>query len=422
MRVARGLNFRYSNLSEVHWMDDGAGELFVPLHSCAGSTTINLMSSEVAKAKGCEWFSAGNDMFPAMLGAIGAAGKSVDLETYIFAPGPLGLRFVAALTKAVQRGVRVRVLVDALGSADLPGDYWHPLVAAGGEVRQFNPLALRRFGIRNHRKLLVCDGNTAFLGGFNIAPEYEGDGVSSGWCDLGLRVEGELVPALARSFEEMFSRAEFLHRRILPLRNFGARKMVLGDGSQLLLSGPGRVMNPIKRALREDLAHAVNVQIMAAYFLPSRRLRGDLAKVVHRGGTVEVMLGGKSDVPLSRLAAQSLYRRMLSTGLRVLEYQPQVLHAKLIIIDGIIYVGSANLDQRSLNINYELLVRLQDPVEAARARQIFEERRKQCHEITREHWKRSWSLWGRLKQRWAYFLLVRVDPLVARWQLRGLPD
>ena len=128
------------------------------MHSCAGSTTINLMSSEVAKAKGCEWFSAGNDMFPAMLGAIGAAGKSVDLETYIFAPGPLGLRFVAALTKAVQRGVRVRVLVDALGSADLPGDYWHPLVAAGGEVRQFNPLALRRFGIRNHRKLLVCDG------------------------------------------------------------------------------------------------------------------------------------------------------------------------------------------------------------------------------------------------------------------------
>ena len=73
-------------------------------------------------------------------------------------------------------------------------------------------------------------------------------------------------------------------------------------------------------------------------------------------------------------------------------------------------------------MNYELLVRLQDPVEAARARQIFEERRKQCHEITRDHWKRSWSLWGRLKQRWAYFLLVRVDPLVARWQLRGLPD
>jgi cardiolipin synthase len=137
---------------------------------------------------------------------------------------------------------------------------------------------------------------------------------------------------------------------------------------------------------------------------------------------VEVMLGGKSDVPLSRLAAQSLYRRMLSTGLRVLEYQPQVLHAKLIIIDDIIYVGSANLDQRSLNINYELLVRLQDPVESARARQIFEERRKHCHEVTRDHWKRSWSLWGRFKRRWAYFLLVRIDPLVARWQLRGLPD
>src|ERR1019366_369646 len=130
------------------------------------------------------WFCSGREVFPAMLAAIEAARESVCLETYTYAADSLGKRFLDALVRARQRGIRVCVLIDALGSIGLAASFWKPLRAAGGEVRQFNPLALNRFGMRNHRKLLVCDERVAFVGGFNITSEYDGDGVTSGWCDF----------------------------------------------------------------------------------------------------------------------------------------------------------------------------------------------------------------------------------------------
>src|SRR5580765_2730598 len=160
--------------------------------------------ASVAAAGNCDWLCNGQEVFPAMLSAIEAAKHSVCLESYIYAPGALGLRFLDYLVRARQRQVRVQVLVDALGSFALPSDFWKPLIETGGEVRWFNPLSLNRLGFRNHRKLLVCDGAIAFIGGFNIAPEYEGDGINCGWCDLGLRLEGPLVTELSRSFDEMF--------------------------------------------------------------------------------------------------------------------------------------------------------------------------------------------------------------------------
>src|SRR5437867_3734445 len=122
------------------------------------------MLTEAAAAK-YQWLHAGNEAFPAMLAAIEAAQSSVCLETYTYAAGPLGERFREALVRARRRGARVRVLYDALGSRGLPGTFFQPLHAAGGEVRQFNPLAVNRLGIRDHRKLLVCDERIAFVGG-----------------------------------------------------------------------------------------------------------------------------------------------------------------------------------------------------------------------------------------------------------------
>src|ERR1017187_1323382 len=117
----------------------------------------------------CDWLRAGDEIFPAMLAAIDAAQKSVCFEIYIFSDSPLGKRFREALIRARQRGARVRALTDGFGSMLLPGSFWDPLRSAGGEVREFNPIALKRFWIRNHRKLLVCDERVAFVGGFNIA-------------------------------------------------------------------------------------------------------------------------------------------------------------------------------------------------------------------------------------------------------------
>ncbi len=368
------------------------------------------------------WFQTGRDAFAAMLTAIEAARDSVFLETYTYSAGELGERFREALCRARQRGAQVRVLIDALGSYTLPAAFWRPLKVLGGEARFFNPLSWNRLGIRNHRKLLVCDRLVAFVGGFNIAPEYDGDGVTSGWCDLGLRLEAPLAEQLAVSFEEMFARADFQHRPFIRLRRSPARRTVPGYQEQLLLSGPGRGVNPIKRALFHDLATARSVQIIAAYFLPTWSLRRQLARVSRRGGRVQLILPGKTDVAISRLAGQSLYRRLLKDQIEIYEYQPQVLHAKLLIVDGFVYVGSANLDPRSLNINYELMIRFEHPDMARQARAFFGRCLEHCRPVLAQDWRRSRSLWRRLKQHWAYFLLVRIDPYLARRQWRTLPD
>jgi cardiolipin synthase len=379
------------------------------------------MIGEVTGAN-CTWLGTGQEVFPAMLAAIGDARQSVCLETYIFAAGALGERFRTALVGARARGVRVRVLIDGLGSYSLPAAFWDELRAVGGEVRVFNPAALFRLGIRDHRKLLVCDEQSAFVGGFNIAPEYEGDGVTQGWCDLGLRVEGAVVVQLAKSFEEMFALAELRRKPLLRWRRPFSVPTAVADEEQLLLSGPGLGGSPIRQALRRDLSKARSVQIVSAYFLPTWRLRRQLAARARHGADVQLMLAGKSDVTVSQLAGRSLYRRLLKAGVQIHEYQPQILHAKLVIIDDAVYVGSANFDLRSLQFNYELMIRIQDREMAAQARDIFARRVQHCRQISSVEWRASRSLWQRLKERWAYILLVRIDPWIARRQWRGLPD
>ncbi len=368
------------------------------------------------------WLRNGQEAFPAMLVAIAEARVSVRLEKYIFAPDDVGQRFRNALVLARQRGVQIQVLVDAVGSYGLAAGFWKPLTDAGGEVRSFNPIALNRFGIRNHRKLLVCDEQVAFIGGFNIASWWEGDGVTQGWSDVGLRIESPLVHELAASFDEMFARADFRHKRFARFRRTAAKKVVHRAAEQLLLSGPGWGANPIRQALHRDISKARDVRIAVAYFLPSWRLRRDLARVVRRGGRVQLLLAGRTDVTVSQLAARSLYQRLLRAGVEITEYQPQVLHTKLFVMDHAVYLGSANLDPRSLAINYELMVRFQNETLAMEARLLWDDLAKHSREVDAQGWRKSRSFWGKLKERWAYFLLARLDPYVARWQWRALPD
>ena len=367
-----------------------------------------------------EWLTTGDRAFAAANDAIRAAQRSVRLETYTYTESPIGLRVLSALLEARQRGLQVRVIIDAVGSIELPGSFWQPLLAAGGEVRWFNPLSLGRFAIRDHRKVFVCDERVAFIGGFNVATEYEGDGVTQGWRDLGLRVEGELAAKLAESFDDLFERADFRHRRLFRLRRFAAKKMVAAPDWRLLLCGPGRGRNPFLHSLHRDLAQAQCVEILTPYFLPTRRLRYKLSRLARRGGRVRVILPAKSDVQLSRLAAQSLYHRLLRAGVEIWEYQPQVMHAKLLVVDEALYVGSANLDPRSLRINYELMVRFQNEAVVRGARRVVADTLALSRRIDLATWRKSRSGWERLKQRWAFFLLARVDPAIASWQYRKL--
>jgi len=353
-----------------------------------------------------------------MLAAIAAAQKSIQLETYIYSDGKIGRQFREALLAAAHRGVRVQVLVDALGSWLLPEDYFQPLVQAGGQVRRFNPLHLWRFGVRDHRKLLICDGAVIFIGGFNLSDEYDGDGVTRGWCDLGFQMnQPELARQLGASFHALFALADFRRKPLARLRLFKRKRKTEAVGN-LLLSHPGRGASPFQTALSRDLKTARDVRIVSAYFLPTRRLRRDLMRVVRRGGRVQLILAGKSDVLVSQLAARSLYHRLLKAGVEIYEYQPQVLHAKMILCDQLTYVGSSNLDIRSLSLNYELMLRFND--QTAAADKIFDGFLAHSKKIERHAWQGLPSFWRRWQFRWAHFLLARIDPFVALRQFRTM--
>jgi cardiolipin synthase A/B len=355
-----------------------------------------------------------------MCQAIDTARRSVRLEMYIYHPQGPGAVVREALTAAARRGVTVKVLVDAIGSDQLNNEYWEPLAAAGGEHRWFNPFHLRRVAIRNHRKLLVCDGQLAIAGGFNLMPEIEGDGLARGWRDLAIELQGPLAGELAVSFDEMFALADFRHGRFARFRRNRARHACTTPHAELLFSGPGRGRHPIKAALHRDLAQANNVCIAMAYFVPTWRIRRLLARVARRGGRVRLLLPARSDVALAQLASRRIYSSLLRAGVEVHEFQPQVLHTKLLVIDGVTYVGSANLDHRSLHINYELMLRFTDPAIAREACARFDADLAHAARVDSQAWRRSRTLWEKLKEYWAWTVLVHWDATFARWQTKRL--
>jgi cardiolipin synthase len=365
-----------------------------------------------------QWLNGGDEIFPALFAAMNAALKTIRLEIYIFADDALGRSVRQTLIDACARGVRVQLLLDASGSLTLTKAFWEPFLAAGGEMRWFNPDLLRSLGSRDHRKLLVCDESTAFIGGFNVATHYLGDGIKSGWYDFGLKVVSPLAVQLAAAFDEMFTQAKMPQLRFKRLRRSPLKRAVNTDEGRLLLSGLGRGVNPFTRSLRHDLAGAAIVLIIVPYFLPTWRLRRDLIRIARRGGSVQIIVPAKSDVLISLLAGQSLYRRFLRAGLEIFEFQPQILHAKLILVDDSVYVGSSNLDPRSLYINYELMLRITNETAVAEARELFAKTLALSKKLDLETWRAGRTWWRRLKQRWAYFVLVRADPFLARYLRR----
>ncbi len=355
-----------------------------------------------------------------MLPAIDAAAVSIRLEVYIYRLSPIGETIRDALIRACQRGVQVQVLVDALGSISLPEKFWDSLIQAGGQFRWFNPLKLKRLGFRDHRKVLVIDEKVAFIGGFNVAPEYQGDGVTKGWHDLGMRVPDRLAKELAASFDLMFALADYRHRRLARYRRSQVAKVTNTPEGQLLTNAPGRGPHFLKGALVRDLNSARKSDIISAYFLPPRQLRRAMMRAARQGRPVRLILAAKSDVKLSQLASHHLYRSLLRAGVEIYEYQPQILHTKFFLFDDVLYVGSANMDKRSLLVNYELLIRVKDRELAQEGREFFDRTLQHCVKIEREAWRTSRSLWTRLKEEWAYFVLSKVDPYLTQLQLRVL--
>ncbi len=359
---------------------------------------------------------------------IDSAATSVRLEMYILREQGPGDQLGAALVRARARNVQVWLLIDAFGCEDLRPAFLTPLREAGVHVAIFNPRRLLRRTFRNHRKLLVVDGASAVVGGFNIGPEYAGDGVTQGWCDTGVCIHGPVAQELEQSFDAMFALAPFNPASVRRFRRAQRRKMAAGmahhvtgtDPVAMLASGPTIPRRLLRRALRHDLRSAKEVAIASAYFLPSSRIRRALYHVTRAAGRVRVLLAGQTDVPLARYAAERFYRRLFRRKVEIHEYRPQILHAKLVLVDDVVYVGSCNLDRRSLRINYELLLRLHWPELAADAREWFDRSLQHAPVVTPREWKAARSLWRRIRSRLAWFLLARVDPLIARRGFRGI--
>ena len=242
------------------------------------------------------WLATGTAAFEAMLRRIEQARSSVSLEFYICKPGAVADRFRTALIAARLRGVRVQVLLDAFGSDGVARGYWCEFQRCGGQLRWFNPMRLLRLTFRNHRKLLVTDRVTAIVGGLNLADEYDGDGVTHGWRDFALELQGPIVDALTVSFERMWALAPFEPSGLRAFARAPAPRYHDPSGPALLLTGPGCHAMDFRRQVHGDLRAASRVALHAAYFLPSRELGHLLADVASRC-EVRILIPADSDVP-----------------------------------------------------------------------------------------------------------------------------
>jgi len=336
----------------------------------------------------------GGETFPAMLAAIRGASHHVHLETYVLRSDATGKRFQRALIERASAGVAVRVIFDALGSLGVDWGFLRELRKAGVQLVEYHPIApwRQRWGLtrRDHQKLLVVDGEVAFVGGTNIGDEYAPEPEGGGWHDMHARVEGPVVGQVGRLFRKTW------------LRGGGARfgEAVVdpepaGEAMAYAIDNYG----PIRRGrMHRSYRHAIraaqrSIRIMNAYFIPDRALRRALRHAARRGVGVEVIVPARSDVAVARLASRYLYGSLLKYGVRIHEFQDRMMHAKCGVIDGCwATIGSYNLDARSMFHNLEAgLVILDEPF-ASRLEREFDEHLARCREIRLEEWSRR-SIW-----------------------------
>lgn len=314
----------------------------------------------------------------AMLSAIEGARRRVHLETYILRADTIGRRFLDALAIRARNGVEVRVLFDGFGSFGLEERALDPLREAGGEVVVFNPLARSwpRFAPRrrDHRKILVVDGEVAFTGGLNIGDEYT-DGLFGGargdvWRDAHARVEGPCVRDLEAVFLESWFRADGPALSWQTLLE-GERPRAGNVRCAVLSDGPAHRRRRTRDLLISGLREARHdVRLVSPYFAPGRRVLDVLAEASARGVRIALLLAGdRTDHPSLRRAARAVLPGLLERGVRVHEYDAAMMHAKLACFDETwAIVGSSNLDRQSFEHSYEVNLVLDDPGTAKRLR------------------------------------------------------
>lgn len=361
--------------------------------------------------------------YQAMIDAIGAARDHVNLETYILEDDEVGRRFAQALLAKQREGVQVNLIHDSAGTVGTPAAFFERLKAGGISVLEFNPLnpALTRkeweLNRRDHRKLLIVDGRTAFLGGINISSVYSGGSFRRGsrargdlgplWRDTHLQLQGPVVAELQKLFLAAWASQK---GPPLPPRNYFPPPQAAGrEVVRAIGSSPDETYSQFYATLISAIGSAeTSIRLTNAYFVPDPQLVEALEAAVRRGVEVTLILPSQTDWGLVFHAGRSHYARLLRAGVKIHERQGAILHAKTALIDGVwSTVGSTNLDWRSFLHNYELDAVVLGADFGRQMQAMFDADLAASEAIRLEDWRRRpIDLWLKewFSRLWAYWL------------------
>jgi cardiolipin synthase len=345
----------------------------------------------------------GAAFYEAQLEAIRGAKRSVNLEAYIFRADAIGRRFVDALTDRARAGVRVNLVLDAIGSFGTRDATFAALRAAGGRVEWYQPLhwgTIKRLNNRTHRELMIVDGETGFIGGAGIGDVWwTGEKGQPAWRDTVCRVTGDLVIGLQTTFTENWLEAaeEILtgdaYFPACPRKSSDDGVATPDEAAGLVvISSPSAGRSSRARVLFQTLLASAkcSIHITSPYFLPDRCVRGELLKAVRRGVSVQIIApGDHADHLMTRRASRRRYGELLKGGAHIAEYQPAMTHAKILIVDGVwSVVGSTNFDNRSFGLNDEVNLASQCGPLAARLEEDFQRDLADSRPIPYDEWRR----------------------------------
>jgi cardiolipin synthase A/B len=351
----------------------------------------------------------GDQIFPSMLAAINGATHRVCLETYIYEQGTVGDQFSAAFEAAAKRGVRVSMVVDAMGSDKIPKEWRQRLLAAGvriGDFGQAKWYTLEELNYRTHRKIMVVDGRVGFTGGVGLADHWLGNAQDQDhWRDTMVRIEGPLARLMEGAFNENF--IETSPQPVVPIVDPPIEiPPSPKDSAMVLRSSPTGGANDLKRLYLLSIAAARRtLDISSPYFITDESSDWSLEQAVKRGVKVRILVEGDlTDAKPVKYASRYAYQRFLDLGIEIYEYEPTMMHAKAMVVDGSWSMfGSANFDNRSLELNDEMNVAVSDAGLAARLLQDFNQDLGRANKLDPAAWRRRPLLEKTREHFWSYF-------------------
>ncbi|WP_329905353.1 cardiolipin synthase [Porphyromonas pogonae] len=340
-------------------------------------------------------YSWGTEMFTDLFKDIENAHSHIHIESYIFEDDELTKRLSDVLIRKVQEGVRVRIIFDHVGSWHVPNNYWRYLKKNGIQVYPFMPVAFPFFtssvNYRNHRKIIVIDGIIGYVGGMNIAQRYISGNKMGVWRDSHFRISGPAIAAMQTTFlidwyvvsrKVVSVDKSYPEKWQLPIEETNTIKM------QFIPGGPVAEWRSIAQVITNAIARAKKrIYIETPYFLPTESLNNAIITAALAGVDVQLIIPKNSDTPVAQVASNSYFARLLTAGVKINLYEAGFLHSKLLMVDGeISSIGSANMDFRSLEHNFEFNAIVYDKEFTRRMEEVFLQDLSHCHTLSQEEW------------------------------------